>query len=64
MKITIVYDNEVKNVGLKRGHGFSALIEDVGMSPLLFDTGTDGHALLPMVYRLFAPVIAPHTNRR
>jgi 7,8-dihydropterin-6-yl-methyl-4-(beta-D-ribofuranosyl)aminobenzene 5'-phosphate synthase len=46
MKITIVYDNEVKKVGLKRGHGFSALIEDAGMTPLLFDTGADGPALL------------------
>jgi 7,8-dihydropterin-6-yl-methyl-4-(beta-D-ribofuranosyl)aminobenzene 5'-phosphate synthase len=46
MKITIVYDNEVRKVGLSRGHGFSALIEGAGVSPLLFDTGADGPALL------------------
>jgi 7,8-dihydropterin-6-yl-methyl-4-(beta-D-ribofuranosyl)aminobenzene 5'-phosphate synthase len=46
MKITIVYDNEVRKVGLVRGHGFSALIEDAEISPLLFDTGADGPALL------------------
>ena len=46
MKITIVYDNEVRKVGLRKGHGFSALIEDAGLAPLLFDTGADGSALL------------------
>jgi len=46
MKITIVYDNEARKVGLRQGHGFSALIEDAGVSPLLFDTGADGPALL------------------
>ena len=46
MKITIVYDNEARKIGLRQGHGFSALIEDTGVSPLLFDTGTDGPALL------------------
>jgi 7,8-dihydropterin-6-yl-methyl-4-(beta-D-ribofuranosyl)aminobenzene 5'-phosphate synthase len=46
MKITIIYDNEVRKVGLIRGHGFSALIEDAAASPLLFDTGVDGPALL------------------
>jgi len=46
MKITIVYDNEAKIVGLRQGHGFSAFIEDMGLSPLLFDTGADGSALL------------------
>ncbi len=46
MKITIVYDNEVGKVGLRQGHGFSALIEDAGVPPLLFDTGADGPALL------------------
>jgi 7,8-dihydropterin-6-yl-methyl-4-(beta-D-ribofuranosyl)aminobenzene 5'-phosphate synthase len=46
MKITIVYDNEVIKVGLRQGHGFSALIEDAGVSPILFDTGADGPALL------------------
>ena len=46
MKITIVYDNEVRKVGLRQGWGFSALIEDTAVSPLLFDTGVDGPALL------------------
>ena len=46
MKITIVYDNEVRKVGLRGGHGFSVLIEDATFSPLLFDTGADGPALL------------------
>ena len=46
MKTTIVYDNEVRNPGLRQGWGFSALIEDAEASPLLFDTGADGSALL------------------
>jgi 7,8-dihydropterin-6-yl-methyl-4-(beta-D-ribofuranosyl)aminobenzene 5'-phosphate synthase len=46
VKITIVYDNEVREAGLRQGHGFSALIEDAEVSPLLFDTGADGPALL------------------
>ncbi len=46
MKITIVYDNEVKEERLRAGWGFSALIEGAGVSPLLFDTGADGPALL------------------
>ena len=46
MKITIVYDNEVKKEGLRAGWGFSALVEDVEVSPVLFDTGADGSALL------------------
>jgi 7,8-dihydropterin-6-yl-methyl-4-(beta-D-ribofuranosyl)aminobenzene 5'-phosphate synthase len=46
MKITIVYDNEVKEEGLRAGWGFSALIEDAGVSPLLFDTGADSPTLL------------------
>ena len=52
MKITIVYDNEVRNVGLRRGHGFSALIEDAALPPLLFDTGADGPALLHNMKKL------------
>jgi 7,8-dihydropterin-6-yl-methyl-4-(beta-D-ribofuranosyl)aminobenzene 5'-phosphate synthase len=46
MKITIVYDNEVRKVGLRQGWGFSALVEDAEAPPLLFDTGADGPALL------------------
>ena len=46
MKITIAYDNEVRKVGLRRGWGFSAFVEDEQIPPLLFDTGADGPALL------------------
>jgi len=46
MKITIIYDNEVRKVGLRQGWGFSALVEDAAVSPLLFDTGANGPALL------------------
>ena len=46
MRITIVYDNEVKKEGLKAGWGFSAYIE-MGKTPsILFDTGTDSPTLL------------------
>jgi 7,8-dihydropterin-6-yl-methyl-4-(beta-D-ribofuranosyl)aminobenzene 5'-phosphate synthase len=46
MKITIVYDNEARTAGLRQGHGFSALVEDTGLPPILFDTGADGVTLL------------------
>ena len=46
MKITIVYDNEVKKKGLRAGWGFSALIESEGAQPILFDTGADSPTLL------------------
>jgi len=46
MKITIVYDNCLNKQGLKTGWGFSALIETNHTSPILFDTGIDGVALL------------------
>ena len=45
-KITIVYDNCLNERGLKTGWGFSALIEINHTSPILFDTGDDGVALL------------------
>ena len=45
-KITIVYDNCLNKQGLKIGWGFSALIETNHASPILFDTGNDGAALL------------------
>jgi len=45
-KITIVYDNCLNKQGLKTGWGFSALIETGHTSPILFDTGNDGVALL------------------
>jgi 7,8-dihydropterin-6-yl-methyl-4-(beta-D-ribofuranosyl)aminobenzene 5'-phosphate synthase len=46
MKITIVYDNEVKKEGLRAGWGFSALIENEKSPPILFDTGADSPTLL------------------
>jgi 7,8-dihydropterin-6-yl-methyl-4-(beta-D-ribofuranosyl)aminobenzene 5'-phosphate synthase len=46
MKITIVYDNEVKREELRAGWGFSALIEGEKIPPLLFDTGADSPTLL------------------
>jgi 7,8-dihydropterin-6-yl-methyl-4-(beta-D-ribofuranosyl)aminobenzene 5'-phosphate synthase len=52
MKITVVYDNEARRAGLRQGHGFSALIEDTGLSPILFDTGADGATLLQNMQEL------------
>ena len=46
MKVTVVYDNEAGSAGLRKGHGFSALIEDEGGPEVLFDTGADGPTLL------------------
>ena len=46
MKITIVYDNEVKEERLRAGWGFSAFIESGKMPRILFDTGADSPALL------------------
>ena len=46
MKVTIVYDNEVKNRKLKAGWGFSALIETPDAPLILFDTGANSPALL------------------
>ena len=46
MKVTIVYDNEVKNKKLRGGWGFSSLIETANTPPILFDTGADSPTLL------------------
>lgn len=46
MKITIVYDNESKQPGLKADWGFSSLIEIQDTPPILFDTGANGSILL------------------
>jgi 7,8-dihydropterin-6-yl-methyl-4-(beta-D-ribofuranosyl)aminobenzene 5'-phosphate synthase len=46
MKITIVYDNEVKRGGLRAGWGFAAFIESQELPPVLFDTGADSPTLL------------------
>ncbi len=45
MKVTIVYDNEVKKKELKPGWGFSCLVETESAS-ILFDTGADSPTLL------------------
>jgi len=45
MKVTIVYDNEVKKEGLRAGWGFSAFIQAKQAPPLLFDTGADSPTL-------------------
>ena len=46
MKVTIVYDNEVKKGRLRAGWGFSAFIENEKAPPILFDTGADSPTLL------------------
>ena len=46
MKVTIVYDNEVKSRNLKAGWGFSSLIETAKGPSILFDTGADSPTLL------------------
>jgi len=46
MKVTIVYDNEVKEGRLRAGWGFSAFIESEKTPPILFDTGADSPTLL------------------
>ena len=46
MKITIVYDNEVKQPGLKADWGFSCLIQAKDTPQILFDTGAAGSILL------------------
>jgi len=45
VKLTIVYDNEVFQSGLRSDWGFSCLIEIEGRK-ILFDTGADGEILL------------------
>lgn len=46
MKITVVYDNEVRQPGLKSDWGFSCLIEAPDIPQILFDTGASGSILL------------------
>lgn len=52
MKITVVYDNEVKREGLRAGWGFSALIEREEEPPILFDTGADSPTLVHNMKKL------------
>lgn len=46
MKLIVVYDNELKKEGLRRGYGFSCFIEADNMPSVLFDTGGDSATLL------------------
>ncbi|MCK4348120.1 MAG: MBL fold metallo-hydrolase, partial [Thermoplasmatales archaeon] len=46
MKITIVYDNDVWERGLKADWGFSCLVEIENTPKILFDTGASGSILL------------------
>ena len=46
MKLTIVYDNEVKEQKLEADWGFSCFIEEENIPSILFDTGADGSILL------------------
>ncbi len=51
-KITIVYDNEIYQEGLKSDWGFSCLIEKEKSPKLLFDTGANGSILLSNMKKL------------
>lgn len=46
MRLTIVYDNEVREEGLMADWGFSCLIESPEIPHILFDTGASGSILL------------------
>ncbi|MCD6568125.1 MAG: MBL fold metallo-hydrolase [Dehalococcoidia bacterium] len=69
MKITIVYDNEVKKVALRADWGFSALIETEKDPPILFDTGADSSILLYNMNELgiepkdIATIVISHAHR-
>ncbi|MBA7581418.1 Ribonuclease BN [subsurface metagenome] len=52
MKVTIVYDNEVRSRGVKAGWGFSAVIEAGHTPAILFDTGADSPTLLHNMEKL------------
>jgi 7,8-dihydropterin-6-yl-methyl-4-(beta-D-ribofuranosyl)aminobenzene 5'-phosphate synthase len=52
MKLTIVYDTEVKKDGLKADWGFSCFIEEEHMPSILFDTGASGSILLRNMQKL------------
>jgi 7,8-dihydropterin-6-yl-methyl-4-(beta-D-ribofuranosyl)aminobenzene 5'-phosphate synthase len=52
MKVTIVYDNEVSQPGLRSDWGFSCLIETKSGTLILFDTGADGAILLSNMEQL------------
>ena len=51
MKITIIFDNDVWQKGLKAAWGFSCLVEAYGKK-ILFDTGSNGTILLENMRKL------------
>jgi len=51
VKLTIVYDNEVFQKGLRSDWGFSCLVE-IERRKILFDTGADGNILLHNMEKL------------
>ena len=51
MKITIIYDNEAAEVGLRADWGFSCLVEAYNKR-ILFDTGANGTLLLENMKKL------------
>ena len=52
MTITILYDNEVYQEGLKSDWGFSCIIEKENSPKILFDTGANGSILLSNMKKL------------
>jgi len=60
MKLTIIYDNEVKKEGLMADWGFSCLVEGDNIPAILFDTGASGSILLHNMQEL---QIAPSAIR-
>jgi len=52
MKVTVVFDNDIRGQGLKAGWGFSAVIEAQHTRAVLFDTGADSLTLLYNMERL------------
>ena len=50
--VTILYDNEVYQEGLKSDWGFSCLIEKENSPKILFDTGANGSVLLSNMEKL------------
>jgi len=52
MKVTLIYDNEVYERGLKADWGFSCLVEVENAPRILFDTGANGSILLHNMEKL------------
>ncbi|MEA1959615.1 MAG: MBL fold metallo-hydrolase [Chloroflexota bacterium] len=52
MEVTIIYDNEAYDKGLKADWGFACLVETDGGHRILFDTGANGDILLNNMEKL------------